>query len=148
MQSRIPYFQVEERLMENGLKLKNIRQNEFLIKEVKKVLEGLYGIYNGGGRKKFVVFYFYCFFFFFSVLVVYKGCIKRIYNFALRKDEKHFLWIKYVRSGLSPDVANELLKERQERIRDVVRKLVKKKKSPEKIQERFEMEFTKLVEGR
>ena len=66
-------------------------------------------------------------------------------HFFITKDEKNFLWKKYVLMGLSPILANERIKRDVKFLSDLVEKLRNQRKSDENINQIFKEEFAKLI---
>ena len=66
-------------------------------------------------------------------------------HFYITKDERQFLWKKYILMGLSPILANEEIKRDVKFLTEFVEKLRNQKKTDEQISSHFKEEFAKLI---
>ena len=64
----------------------------------------------------------------------------------LKKEEKQFLWNKYLKSGLSADEANFRLAEFVTSLNNLISKLKSQKKSKEHINEKFRQKFEEMIQ--
>lgn len=73
--------------------------------------------------------------------------VSRQLHFYITKDEREFLWRKYVQMGINPINANERIKRDVKFLQDLVTKLREQNKAEVDINKTFKEEFAKLLNG-